>query len=358
MKTRILEKLVRGLKNAGKAISYIFSARKRKVWHRSFKLWQRRPHQVAPLKNVHRKCASCGTEYVGNYCPRCGQSATIGRFSFSNALLLFLDVWGVGNRSMFRSIRDMVLRPGYMIRDYLRGMQSAYFPPFEMFFLLATFSLLVEHGFTFTESEEKEGDKSGVEWSVESIDSLAQQEGKQPYLLDFSTGGLEDRKAKASESKDETTLSLNLGNEEEQSSNSNGKIDKQLLLRLQHYVKLFVDLCEYNPAVSSLIALILGLLPMFFFLRNTPNIAKMRFSEFIVASVYTSNTFSIFYILATLLDSGLLKLIAFLMIFITLKQLTGYSKRRVFGYLLLTCVISVILLTIVITIGIYALMRT
>ena len=50
----------------------------------------------------------------------------MGRFSFKKALLLFLDVWGIGNRSMFRSLRDLMFRPGYMIRGYLRGMQSAY----------------------------------------------------------------------------------------------------------------------------------------------------------------------------------------------------------------------------------------
>ena len=52
----------------------------------------------------------------------------------------------MGNRGMFRSIRDLILRPGYMIRDYLRGMQMAYFPPFKMFFLLLALSLLVNSG--------------------------------------------------------------------------------------------------------------------------------------------------------------------------------------------------------------------
>ena len=33
-----------------------------------------------------------------------------------------------------------------MIRDYLRGMQMAYFPPFKMFFLLIALSLVVDSG--------------------------------------------------------------------------------------------------------------------------------------------------------------------------------------------------------------------
>ena len=104
--------------------------------YRRFREWQKRPYQVKPLSAEEHDCATCGTHYQGNYCPRCGQSSSIGRYSFKNALLLFLDVWGLGNRGMFRSLRDLLLRPGYMIRDYLQGMQMAYFPPFKMFFLL------------------------------------------------------------------------------------------------------------------------------------------------------------------------------------------------------------------------------
>lgn len=47
---------------------------------------------------------------------------------------------------MFRTIRDLLLRPGYMIRDYLRGMQMAYFPPFKMFFLITALSLVIDSG--------------------------------------------------------------------------------------------------------------------------------------------------------------------------------------------------------------------
>ena len=53
---------------------------------------------------------------------------------------LFLDVWGMGNRGMFRTLRDLILRPGYLIRDYISGMQMAYFPPFKLLFLLTALS--------------------------------------------------------------------------------------------------------------------------------------------------------------------------------------------------------------------------
>ena len=102
--------------------------------YRRFSEWKQQPHLVAPLSEEEQECATCGTRFEGNYCPRCGQSAKIGRYSFKKALLLFLDVWGVGNRGMFRSIRDLILRPGYMIRDYLRGIVALI--PFAILFVL------------------------------------------------------------------------------------------------------------------------------------------------------------------------------------------------------------------------------
>ena len=69
---------------------------KQKEKYRQFKKWQHQPHEVAPLSEEMHECATCGTHFEGNYCPRCGQSCKIARYSFKNALLLYLDVWGLG----------------------------------------------------------------------------------------------------------------------------------------------------------------------------------------------------------------------------------------------------------------------
>ena len=52
----------------------------------------------------------------------------------------------MGNRGMFRTLRDLILRPGYLIRDYISGMQMAYFPPFKLLFLLTALLLVVDSG--------------------------------------------------------------------------------------------------------------------------------------------------------------------------------------------------------------------
>lgn len=301
-----------------KAIEYISNKQKRAVWLRAFHIWQRRPHELAPLSEESRTCSSCGTVYQGNYCPRCGQSARVGRFSFKKAALLFMDVWGVGNRSMFRSIRDLMLRPGFMIRDYLSGMQSAYFPPFKMFFLLAAFSLVVEHGFNFgLDVNDVQDEAPKTEQTAMENTKIARHD-----LTVHAGDKKEDIKWKA------------VGNAS---------------LR---FVKVMDALSEKNPAVFSLLSLVLFSVPLFFFLRSSPTIPDLRYSEFIVALVYTSNMYSIYSIAGNLLDSSILKIIAVLMIFVALKQFSGFSKLRVLRYIVLTTLISIFVMVLIVGVGV------
>ena len=109
--------------------------------------WQQRPYQIAKKSEEHHRCCACGEEFQGNYCPSCGQSARTGRYSFKIALKKFIDdVWEMGNRSLLRTLRDLILRPGYLIRDYISGMQRAYFPPFKLLFVLTAVLLVVQSG--------------------------------------------------------------------------------------------------------------------------------------------------------------------------------------------------------------------
>ena len=79
-----------------------------------------------------RTCSNCGDQYTGRFCPQCGQAGAWDRYSWRRVLLNFLDIWGLGNRPMFRTVQELFWRPGYMIRDYLRGHRQLYFPPFKL----------------------------------------------------------------------------------------------------------------------------------------------------------------------------------------------------------------------------------
>ena len=301
-----------------------------RTWLQDFRTWQQKPYEVKPLSNEQHTCSTCGTQFTGNYCPRCGQSSIVGRFSFKKATLLFLDVWGLGNRGMFRSIRDLMFRPGYMIRDYLSGMQSAYFPPFKMFFLLAAFSLVVEHGLDLglygdREQTGNQQKKEQVENSTKEEKEVKSEPSKKEKIDDFENKYFKDKD----------------GNY------------KPATIALVKFVLMLDSLNDKNPALFSLLTLILLTVPLFFFFRSCPNIPDLRYSEFIVALTYTSNCYSIYSIAGNLLDCGLLRFLAYLMVFVSLRQLSGFSKSRLFWYIVLTVIISITVLLLLFGLWIY-----
>ena len=277
--------------------------------YRSFKEWQKRPYQVKPLSNEEHDCANCGTHYQGNYCPRCGQSATIGRYSFKKALMLFLDVWGLGNRSMFRTLRDLLLRPGYMIRDYLQGMQMAYFPPFKMFFLLIAFSVLVDTGLNIKGENRWEKTKNQYVASI----SYANSKQNNPEV------SAEDKKTAAIAS---NTLDIS---------------------------RMLFEWIENHQTVFQLLWLLLFSAPLYLFFRHSPAFPDIHYSEFFVAMVYTNNLLIIVSTIFGMLCLGLsMELLCYLLTLIPLKQLSGYSYKRTFFNVLMA---GIILMVVAILVG-------
>lgn len=304
---------------------------RQKEKYRQFKEWQHQPHQVAPLSEEEHECATCGTHFEGNYCPRCGQSARIGRYSFKKAFLLFLDVWGVGNRGMFRSIRDLILRPGYMIRDYLRGMQMAYFPPFKMLFLLCTLAFLVDSGL-----------------NIQGVNLIKQNEAEI----------LSDAEVKEYEKKpDHTKKKLTKAQIEKQKKKKEifHQMDSgELGLKAYQWV-------NKNISLVSLACLLLFSVPLYLLFRHCPAIEDLRFSECFVAMVYITNMLLIYGTFITMLipsDTGdyIFYALAAPLVIIPIKQFSGYSYWSTIWRLIVSCIpfcIVVVLLILVIFI-IYA----
>ena len=287
--------------------------------YRAFKEWQQRPYQVAPLSQEEHTCATCGTSYQGNYCPRCGQSSRIGRYSMKTAFLLFLDVWGLGNRGMFRSIRDLLLRPGYMIRDYLGGMQMAYFPPFKMFFLLATLSILVNGGLNI------KGDNQ-FETAVQSYERT----------FDMSI-----RTVPADEN-----ASVETGKD---------KADIELQDRINNNVRSFIRFVFDHQTIIELVWLLVLSLPLYVLFRNCPAIPGLYYTEFFVAMIYITNLMNIVSTVFSFfcVDLSINGLLTPLLSIIALKQLCGYSYlRTILGLIASFIIISIAVMIIMVLVGV------
>lgn len=267
---------------------------------KAFYEWQQRPYQVAQKSVEHRCCGTCGEEFQGNYCPRCGQSSKIGRYSFKAALLLFLDVWGMGNRGMFRTLRDLILRPGYMIRDYISGMQMAYFPPFKLLFLLTALTLVVQSGINLKGENYFESDEEQV--VKEPADSIAKKQAHTTYHEHFD------------------------------------RAQNDLIQGLR-------NLGEKNPSLFWLLMLAMLSAPLYPLFRKCPTIPDLRFSELIITLVYTYDMFALYDTIFTFLciPDGFDDVV-WLLPAIPLKQLSGFKWWRTILYLLLSCIAVFIIL--------------
>ena len=304
---------------------------KQKEKYRQFKKWQHQPHQVAPLSEEMHECATCGTHFEGNYCPRCGQLAQIGRYSFKKAFLLFLDVWGVGNRGMFRSIRDLLLRPGYMIRDYLRGMQMAYFPPFKMLFLLCTLSILVNSGM-----------------NIQGVNRFKELE--EEFSITVEVDNSEEKTEKTDKKLTKTELEKQQKKKEFLNKLYSGEIFKK-----------GYSWINKNIALVYLACLLLFSVPLFLMFRHSPATPDLRFSECFVAMIYITNMLLIYSIIFSLLwpnDTAdeIFTLLILPLVIIPIKQFSGYSYwstiwRIIVAFIPFAIILLLLIIAIVFTYG-------
>lgn len=80
-------------------------------------------------------CKNCQTEFNGNYCPNCKQSAHTNRITWHELGHQLLHAFFHVDRGFLYTVREMLLRPGKTIQDYLAGKRGYHFNPF-LFILL------------------------------------------------------------------------------------------------------------------------------------------------------------------------------------------------------------------------------
>lgn len=85
-------------------------------------------------------CLNCAAPLHDAYCARCGQAADTHRFRTAHLLHeIPHSIWHVDKGVLF-TLREMLLRPGPAIRNYLAGQRRAYFAPISYLLLLTGLS--------------------------------------------------------------------------------------------------------------------------------------------------------------------------------------------------------------------------
>lgn len=102
-------------------------------------------------------CKNCGHHFTGKFCNHCGQSSKTHRI---DAGFLWEDIQhGIlhYDKGIIYTTKQLFLKPGYVIKDYIQGKRVHHFRPISLTIVLATLYVLVYHltkiDFTAQESE-------------------------------------------------------------------------------------------------------------------------------------------------------------------------------------------------------------
>ena len=126
-----------------------------KIKWQSFRAWQEHPINYR-IDETEHVCNNCGHTFRGNYCPVCSQSARHGRISWLSIYQGIGQLWGIESRSAIYTLWQLLLRPGYLVRDYISGKRQVSYPPVKLLFILATIVALAQYFFPRSAPEQSQ----------------------------------------------------------------------------------------------------------------------------------------------------------------------------------------------------------
>lgn len=147
------------------------------LYHR-FRAWQLEPYQFKSESEKKHQCFNCGKEFEGNYCPICGQYFNEGPVNWKPEEEVHKPLWGLLEPgSVLSFVIQVLLRPGYMISDYLKGRKQVTGSPIGALCYVAAgvlviLSLLGKDGSDRIPSQDGELGVMGIclEWMMSHMD--------------------------------------------------------------------------------------------------------------------------------------------------------------------------------------------
>jgi hypothetical protein len=119
-----------------------------------------------------KSCTNCGDALVDVYCARCGEKQpghhdrTVGHFAHE----LFHELFHLDSK-LFRTLRDLMLRPGELTAAYFEGRKQRYIAPLRMFLTLYALTFVAYSAF-----------KPVAIYSLDGLISLDPKQGLQKAL--------------------------------------------------------------------------------------------------------------------------------------------------------------------------------
>lgn len=83
------------------------------------------------------ECRNCDTEFIGKYCPNCGQILKEFDKPFSILIYDFMGTVFAFDARFFKTIKAVLFRPGKFSFDYMNGKRASYMKPFQFYVLIS-----------------------------------------------------------------------------------------------------------------------------------------------------------------------------------------------------------------------------
>lgn len=90
-------------------------------------------------------CKSCGNEGTGKYCNNCGQAYATKRLSLKNLLHDVFHFFTHLEKGFGYTLKQLIVAPGFMQREYVEGKRSRHQKPFSMFFICISINAVVRY---------------------------------------------------------------------------------------------------------------------------------------------------------------------------------------------------------------------
>lgn len=94
-----------------------------------------------------QQCTNCGSDLHGAFCSACGQRAGAHSHSILGLIGEAAEVLTHADSSLWRTLRPLLIQPGFLTQKYLEGRRVSYLPPFRLYILFSVIFFVV---FTFT----------------------------------------------------------------------------------------------------------------------------------------------------------------------------------------------------------------
>lgn len=93
-----------------------------------------------------KTCLNCGFQVEEQYCSRCGQENTEPRESLGHLIGHFLSDITHYDSKFLTSLRDLVVKPGFLTKEYNAGRRASYLNPIRMYVFISAVFFIVLFG--------------------------------------------------------------------------------------------------------------------------------------------------------------------------------------------------------------------